>query len=306
MGTDLLGEADDWENGLSKPATKCGRVQRNVLDLLRKHRDDDALPTSGRFVFYELEQIGLATKPSPDDIRPNKRRNIGWPPGGQDITDAITYLRERGIIRWDAIVDEMRHLSAWRSALTIASYLVDSVDLARINPWGTMPAPLLLCESRATSGVLERVAFTYCCPITGTGGQCAGFLRTEVAPYLIDGQCILYLGDLDRSGADIENNARHVLEEATGFEFDWHRLAMTTDLAAEHNITPIWKVDGRDRRGHEAIEVESLGQAALVRLVDASLVELLPEPLARVLEREREQRTAVAATLDRLNDGGHA
>jgi hypothetical protein len=56
------------------------------------------LPTTNRFLFYELEGMGQACKPSPDDLRPNKRRSIGWPPGSQDITDALTALREQGVI----------------------------------------------------------------------------------------------------------------------------------------------------------------------------------------------------------------
>jgi hypothetical protein len=46
------------------------------------------LPTSGRFVFYELDQRGGAKKPDPDDTRMNRRRSIGWPPGSQDVIAA--------------------------------------------------------------------------------------------------------------------------------------------------------------------------------------------------------------------------
>jgi hypothetical protein len=54
-----------------------------------------AIPTNLRFLFYELEQRGLATKPDPDDKRRNRRRSIGWPPGQQDVTDALTDLHRR-------------------------------------------------------------------------------------------------------------------------------------------------------------------------------------------------------------------
>ena len=56
--------------GLPSPHTKRGRIQRAVLDLLREHAADGGLPTNGRFLFYELEQRGLACTPSPADPGP--------------------------------------------------------------------------------------------------------------------------------------------------------------------------------------------------------------------------------------------
>jgi hypothetical protein len=73
--------------------SKAARTRAVALELLERHAQmPDGLPTSIRFLFYELEQQGLATKPSPDDMRPNKHRSIGWPPREQDIIDAVTWL----------------------------------------------------------------------------------------------------------------------------------------------------------------------------------------------------------------------
>lgn len=279
--------------------TKKGRTEQVVLRLLLDHERDGGLPTTGRFVFYELEQRGEATKPSPDDRRPNRRRSIGWPPGAQDVTDALTRLREGEIVPWWWIVDEERQLVEWAYAATVAGYVADRVDEARVNPWGDEPPPLVLSESKATAAVLRSLVAGYVCPIAGTKGQCAGFLHTEVAPILTgNDRRVLYLGDLDRSGADIEDNTRRVLEREAGRAIDWTRLGMTEEQAAEQGIEPIWKVDGRDRKGHSAIEVESLGQAAVVELVRDALDRLLPEPLADVLERERVQRAEARARLE--------
>jgi hypothetical protein len=274
--------------------SKAARTRQAVLDLLREHQAGDALPTSGRFVFYELEQRGLATKPDPADPRPNKRRSRGWPPGEQDVTDALTWLREHGEIPWSWLVDETRRLSHWDHGASVAEHAGRLLDQTRINPWRREP-PLVLCESRATAGVLERVTGEYVCPVAGTSGQSAGFLRTVVAPLLAGSRAVIYLGDLDRSGLDIEANTRRVLGQATGRELDWTRLAMTQQQADD--IEPIWKVDGRDRVGHWAWEVESLGQAGLVALVRDTVDSLLPEPLADVLEREAAQRTRLAEYL---------
>jgi len=287
--------------GLSNPATKAGRTQRACLDLLAEHEADGGIPTNGRFVFYELEQRGLATKPDPSDHRPNRRRSHGWPPGQQDIIDALTALRDRGIIRWDWIVDEERRLFTWPYAGSVADYMADRLGEATINPWGDQDPPLILCESKATAGVLAfDVAADYCCPIAGTKGQSRGFLITQVAPLLIGSdRAVRYLGDLDKSGGDIENNTRRVLERAAGRVIEWVRLGITQQQVddADPPITPIWKVDGRDGQGRWAVEVESFGQAALAALVRDHLDQLLPEPLADVLVREQREREELAAVL---------
>ena len=290
--------------GYGRAGTKAARVRRAVHDLLLEHgRTPGGIPTSGRFVFYELEQRGEAVKPDPADPRPNNRRSRGWPPGEQDVIDALTWLRERAVVPWSWIVDESRSLDTWLHAESVADYLRDRLPEATINPWGDEPPPLILCESRATAGVLRAVVGEYVCPIAGTAGHCGGFLRTEVAPALVDNERrVLYLGDLDRSGDDIERNAVRVLEREAGREFDWRRLAMTDEQAGE--IEPIWKVDGRDGRGHEAWEVEALGQARVIAIVRAALDEMLPEPLADVREREARQREAEAAALGRVDGRG--
>lgn len=282
---------------LSSPSTKRGRTQRVVLDLLAEHEADAyGLPTSIRFVFYELEQRGHAVKPSPEDQRRNRRRSHGWPPGQQDVTDALTDLREAGLIPWSWISDEMRSVSVWSHAASVGDYLLDRLSEATINPWHPQPPPLILAESRATAAALRPLAGDYACPIAGTGGNSSGFLRTMVAPLLADTlRPVLYLGDVDRCGYTIEANTRRVLEDATGSHLDWRRLGETEVSAIE----PIWKVDGRDGKGHWAREIESLGQGGVVAVLRRELNALLaPLTLDSVREREEQQRTEVRRRLE--------
>ncbi len=281
-------------------ATKAARTRQVALDQLKRHEADAAVPTSIRFIFYELEQVGNAKKPDPDDKRPHKRRSIGWPPGEQDIIDAVTWLRENDVIPWWWIEDETRTLTEWAYAPTVLDYLLDRLDEATINPWGVEPPPLIVCESRATAGVLRSAVSPYVCPITGTAGQVNGFLRTEVAPLLQgNDRRVFYLGDLDFSGGKIEDNTRRVLERAAERDLldHWDRLGMTEAQATEHGITPILKTDGRTRETHKAIEVEALGQSGVVALVRAALDAVLPEPLGRVQERGQAQRDALTDLL---------
>src|SRR5262249_47655956 len=83
---------------------------------------------------------------------------------------------------------QSRELTTWRYPAGAYNYVPDSWAQARIDCWGGEPPPLILCESRATAGVLERITAEYLCPITATGGQCAGHIVNEVVPLLINNE----------------------------------------------------------------------------------------------------------------------
>ncbi len=187
-------------NGLSSPNSKRGRLHRACLNILEAHRDNKALPTSARFIFYELVQAGIVSKHKTGARRPD-----------QNVSDALAHLRNVEIVPWQWIVDETRSLSAWRYAATVADFVFETVPQARLDLWdGDMP-PIIVAESRSLAGVLRDLAALYLVPITATNGQVGGHLHTEIAPSLGWDQRVLYLGDFDWQGGQIENNTRNVL-----------------------------------------------------------------------------------------------
>jgi hypothetical protein len=285
---------------LSKPGTKARRLQDVALAELAKHAAAGTLPTSNRFVYYELEQQGVISK-----VRTGARRS------DQDLQGALLYLREHGFVPWDAIVDETRAVTHWRCAPTVRAYLIDTLDVARIDPWGDVK-PILITEVRTVAGVLRRgVAQDYLVDVVPTNGQCHGFLITEVVPIfraLLDAgrqPLPLYVGDFDLSGNYIEQHTRRVLERELGVKLPWERLAITeaqTVTLRAQGVEPIDKTDRRfkGRAGqHLAFEAEALGQGVLEQLLRERLDALLPEPLADVLEREARERAALRRRLTR-------
>ena len=110
---------------------------------------------------------------------------------------------------------------------------------------------------------------------------------------------MLYLGDFDLAGGDIEDNTRSVLERY--HDLEWERLALTADQVRAHNLTPIIKTDRRFKNGgaHEAVETEALSQRLIVQIVRDRLGALLPEPLERFLAREEEEHKRLRALLNR-------
>ena len=82
---------------------------------------------------------------------------------------------------------------------------------------------------------------------------------------LSEGDRVLYLGDWDHQGGQIEANSRRVLEELVG-PLDWTRIAITKDQVEEHNLPVIEKADRRYKpvRYHEAVETEALFEGGLI------------------------------------------
>lgn len=77
---------------MSDPSTKRGRLQRACLELLQQHEADGAIPTNGRFIFYELEQAGVIPKAYVDE----HGRKLARQPAA-DISRALMDLRQLGL-----------------------------------------------------------------------------------------------------------------------------------------------------------------------------------------------------------------
>src|SRR5262249_1294502 len=132
---------------LSSAESKAGKLQRACLDLLKQHERARAIPTNGRFLFYELEQQGIIPKAYLDASGRKRARQPA-----QDVSDATMRLRELGLVPWWWILDESRDVSTRRYAASVYEYILDTVSLARIDCWGGELPPLVICEARATRG----------------------------------------------------------------------------------------------------------------------------------------------------------
>jgi hypothetical protein len=221
------------DTGLSAPDSKAGKLQRACLALLKQHEREGTIPTNGRFLFYELEQQGIVPKHYLD-AQGNERARTP----SQDISDALLRLRKLGQVPWWWLLDETRDVSTWRYSASVYEYVAESVKLARIDCWGGELPPLIICEARATRGVLERIAAEYLCPITATGGQSAGHIVNEIVPLLRgNNRKVLYIGDCEERGPgdQIEANTRRYVEEHTGRTFapsTWIKVALTPEQVA--------------------------------------------------------------------------
>jgi hypothetical protein len=207
---------------LSPPESKIGALRAVLLALLEEHERDGALPTSARFLYYELVQRGQLSKERTGARRPD-----------QNLHDALTDIREDGRIPWHWIVDETRSLDDYTGYETIKQGVLAKLPYIDLDPWHGR-APMILTEARSVAGVQRPSVGDYRCRIAATNGQCGGFLRTEIAPMLRPGDRVLYFGDLDLSGNQIEDNTRRVL---------WRRVALGAAGAHQGASRPLQLAD---------------------------------------------------------------
>jgi hypothetical protein len=270
--------------------SKIARLRSALLTLLEEHRRDDMLPTSNRFLYYELIARGIVSKDAPPP-KPGKKTSRR---PDQDMTDALTDLRENGDTPWDWIVDETRRLEDYTGWATILEGVLAGLDYIPLDPWKGDP-PLILCESRSLAGVLRDLADEYGVRIAATNGQCGGFLRTVIVRKVRLNQRVLYFGDLDLCGGSIEGNTRRVLEREVG-ELRWERLALTAEQVEQYQLPKIIKHDRRfkgDKGVHEAVETEALSQRIIIDILRERLEQLLPEPLESVHECAEQERSRI-------------
>jgi hypothetical protein len=274
--------------------SKIAILREAVLELLREHERNGTLPTNARFLYYELVARGVVSKKRQGARRPD-----------QDAGETLTQLRESGQISWDWIVDETRTLEDYSGFASIKEGVLTALRNINLDPWrGKMP--LVLTESRSLGGVLRPIANRYSVKIASTNGQVGGFLHTQIAPLLQDADSpqVLYLGDYDLAGNQIESNTRRVLEQEVGPFLDrWKRIALTAEQVGQYSLPTILKHDRRykDGRPHEAVETEALNQRLIIELLEGELIARLPESLEHVLEREKRQQRALKKIILRSN-----
>lgn len=301
-------EVKERDPAQPRPETAANRMRTVVLACYQQHKDAGTLPTSSRFIFYELEAQGIIPKKYPPHVGGRwDGQEVERTPAA-DVAVALMYLRERGLVPWDDIRDETRSITIPSVTLTIADGVRSALEYTELTPWPIAEnprkldeilslAPVIICESRSLGGVLADLAREYHCSLAPTNGQCGGFLHTDIIPVLTKGHRVLYLGDLDFSGDHIEKNVQRVLEAELGL-LDWERVALTQPQADERGLTPISKYDERDQKYHDAIETEALGQETIIGLLRTRLQELLPDSMyTNVRERAYTEREAIRVAI---------
>lgn len=243
--------------------------------------------TSGRFVFYRL-----VTR----EVLPKHYDKSNQPPSG-DVSRILAHLRHAQVFPLHSISDKGRTILDYRGWPSVAAGIEASIEGIELDPWDGRP-PWIISESNSLAGVIEDIAITYRVPLVPLRGQASIGLLAEVARRMRADTRVLYLGDRDRGGRDIENSAlaRIAAYGVSGLKVV--RLAVTGKQIRKLNLTEIPRYDKRDKTWFNTVEAEAIPQRVLKGLLIAALDDLLPVSLASIRNRETVEREAVIRKLD--------
>jgi hypothetical protein len=240
--------------------------------------------TTGRFLYYRLVARGIVPKDA--EVKAARKPSM-------NVTRYLTELRETGLVSWDQIIDEGRAVSNHQGWPTIAEGLHAFLDGVRLDPWDG-DSPLLVVESRSLAAFFDPVADRYRIGVAPLGGQSSGaFLHNDLPMYLGRETTVIYVGDWDKAGGDIETSAEDRLRTfVPRWIGKWMRVAVTDEQADRYRQLQITKPDRRFKppRAFPTLEAEAIDQFELTAAVTEALDDLVHEPLVEVEAREEQER----------------
>jgi hypothetical protein len=229
-------------------------------------------PLSVRHVFYVA--VGMALVPKSDAgyhaiardvLRLRRSRRIGY----RDIVDGTR--QRRGIRTWDGLDDALK----------------DVAGFYRRDLWNyDGPKPEVWAESDSIAGTLEPVTDEWQVPLCITRGYASETFLYNCAQSMSSESVVLYVGDHDRHGKQIERHARKTLGRF-GHRVEWRRLAITPEQVEQYQLPSDYghagnvqaealPADEMRRLLHEAIEAYAdQEQLAILRAAEDSEREIL-------------------------------
>ena len=217
-------------------------------------------PMSVRHAFYQAVGAGIGIPKNKAGYRQGQR--------------VVLELRRAGTLSYNEIVD------GTRSRRTITQY--DGLDDALGDIWATYRRNLwsdsdydveVWCESDSIFGTIAPVVQEWGVPWCVTRGYASETLLYNAAHAAITD--ILYVGDLDPHGLDIERHARDTMA-GFGSRPDWQRIAITEEQVTEYNLpTSYGEGHGVEAEAMPAEMMRGLVQAAIRRFVDADAVAVI-------------------------------
>ncbi len=219
----------------------------------------------------------------------------------QKLSVLLTNARYNGDIDWDAIEDRVR---VPKIPLTFAD-IQERIDLAlvnyQLNRWEEQEFYVeLWTEKDAISSVIHPITRKYQVGVVVNRGYSSASAMFESAQRFIEQEegkirILLYLGDHDPSGLDMDRDIQARLDEF-GADVKVIRIGLTQEQIKEYNppTNPAKLKDPRSKWyvenfGYSSWEVDALRPEVLQKLIEKSILEYLDlEEYEQVKKQEQE------------------
>lgn len=225
-----------------------------------------------------------------NDLIKNKESQYNY------LGEAIKEARIEGAIPWEWIEDRTRGTDAGDHAdIEPKNLFYERLKKLKSTPddysrprWeGQERYVEVWVEKEALAGVFASVASELKVVSFPNRGYTSVTMLKEAAERLDDAESdpiILYFGDFDPSGQDIERNIREKLNETFGVDVEVERVALTREQIDKHQLPPQFakKSDSRyedfvREHGDMAVELDALDPSLLRDLIRESVEELFDE-----------------------------
>lgn len=258
----------------------------------------DEHPLTLRGLFYRVVSAGVL--PSTDKENYNRLGRV------------MTTLREKGLIPFSWLVDNLRSTVKPSSWSGLADFADTCRDSYRLDFWARLPDYVhIFCEKDAIAGVISPVTRKYDVALSPLRGYTSLSFAAEIASQWnkIDKPIsAYYLGDYDPSGFDLERDCREKLERYCDHNFHWTRLGVHARDFFEFNLLPL-EVKTSDKRaktfiedhGENCAELDAIPAVELRRRVQDAIEHFIPqEEWARLQAVEAAERETFSTFISQM------
>ncbi len=281
----------------------AGRIKRSRSTKAEVEARRDALvaiiresaPTGVRFCYYRATSQGLVPK----------TQN-----GYNSIQRDILALRKAGRVGWADIVDSTRWMRKPRTHKSMTEALDELAETYRRDIWDTASTLVeVWVESESVAGVIGGVTDWWQVPLYPMKGQSsASFCWGAARQYAADRRPIhiIYLGDHDPAGLQIERNLQDKLTEFSGRDdIRVERLACTPEQISS------WSLQGtkpKQRTWFDCVTGERhpfVGEAVEVEAIDPPVLrQLVDDAIASYVDAAQVQQVADIEAMERATLAG--
>lgn len=310
--------SEGWEPGLTERSYQriidCGLYGKNLsLAAVATEIACDEQPITLRGLFYRVVSAGFL--PSTDQKHYSRLGRV------------LTTLRERGVVPFNWIIDNLRSTQKPSSWSGLGDYADVVRDCYRKDFWSHLPEYVhIFCEKDAIAGVISPVTEEYDVALSPIRGYVSLSFAHEIAEQwngIEKSIHAYYVGDFDPSGFDLERDLREKLERYTGMTFgghlshpmpegyqviSWTRLGVNSEDFDDFNLLPL-EVKRKDRRcakfiqehGEQCAELDAIPPTEIRRRIREAIESHIPQDeWQRLQEVEAAEKESFAKFMEQM------
>ena len=238
-----------------------------------------------------------------------------------NLTELLTRARINGIIPWQAIADETRPVSIWRTFETPQRFIGNKLAEFLKGYWRNLqqgqPNHIeIIGEKNTVSSILKPVAMKYCIPLTITRGFCSLPPRKAIADRFTRSGCeklvLLIASDFDPLGEEIFQSFARSMRDDFGIKTVRPiKFALNAQQAKRFDLPPAIPVKTTSanfrkfvkKHGGFGWELEALAPEMLQELLEEAINSVIDmEALNSEVDAEREDAAFLQAVRSQVSD----